>query len=129
MNKKLNTVLFILISTIVNIVVLLLLIAILIVLSTLVISKVFKAGDNANVVILTYTLCFVVAMVANMMLSAKVSSWVIKHFNLENKLDTRPSKGTKKQSSSSESKEEKKKTVLPDSVLMKEDEDPWESSR
>jgi len=127
MNKKLNTVLFILVSTIVNVVVLLLLIAMLIALSTLIIAKVFNAADNGNVIVVTYTLCFVVAMVGNMILSAKVSSWVISHYHLEDKLESsllkKGGKGSNK-NTSTEQKEEKKKTRLPDSVLIN-DEDTW----
>ncbi len=128
-NKKANTILFILASTVINVIVLLLLIILLIALATVLIGKVFHMGDNGNVVVVSYTLCFVLAMIGNMILSAKVTSWVINRFHLEDKLETNFIKTKKKTASkntqnyNAEPEEEKKKTRLPDSVLMTDDDE------
>ena len=122
MNKKAFTALYLVVSTIINIIMLLVIIVALIALDTLAITKIFHCQDNANVIVISYTLCFAIAMVGNMILSAHISSWVIKKFHLEDKLET--GFGGKKKSGpkAEEVKVEKKKTVLPDSVKITDEE-------
>lgn len=124
MNKKMFTVLFTIISTIVNILLTLCVIVLLIILSTLVMGRILGLEDP-NVYTVVWMLSFLGGMVLGMFLFVRLTGWVIKKFNLEKKLDPKivgkyvP--GTSHKFSTKTTEEEKPKTVLPQSVLPKED--------
>lgn len=81
MTNKKNTIIFIIAGTIVNVIILLALLLVFVVLG----AVLFKNNDNGAAVFL------IVGIIASWMLGMfiyqKLATWVITHFNLEDKLD------------------------------------------
>ena len=128
MNKKTYTILFTLVSTIINIIVTLAIILALAIVFTLLLNKVFHV-QNGSVYMMVWMFCFIGGMIINLMLFAKVTNWVIKKFNLGDKLDPRFT-GRKLPNGQKVAEDKKEKEVfkgnMPSSVLPKEEKDPWE---
>lgn len=123
MNKKTYTVLFTIVSTIINILCTLIVIAAFMALATLLLNKVIKC-TNGQVYMVVYMFCFLGGMVLNIFLFSKASAFFIKKFNLSDKLDPRlmgrTLPGGKKNDAYKED-DNKFKSKMPDSVLEKED--------
>lgn|SRR5574344_349776 len=121
MNKKGNTVLFTIISTICNILMTLVIIAALSLLAIVIMNRVIKT-TNGTVYQVVLMICFLGGMVLSMFLFVKLTGWVIKKFNMESKLDPKLL-GRYVPNAKTTEKEEKpvQKTVMPASVLRKKD--------
>lgn len=123
MNKKANTLLFTLISTVANIIMTLAIILILCLISFLIMNNMLHI-KNAQLYTVVWMFCFLGGMVLGMFLFTKLCGIVINKFDLESKLDSRllgkyiP--GGKK-GAVQEKEEPKQKTVMPSSVLGKKD--------
>jgi energy-coupling factor transporter transmembrane protein EcfT len=119
MNKKSNTVLFTIVSTIVNILMTLLIIIALCLIAVVILNKIFKITNGA-VYQVVLMICFLGGMVLSMFLFVKLTGWVIKKFHMESKLDAHLL-GRYGATQTEEKKDDKPKTVLPNSVLRKKD--------
>lgn len=125
MSKKSNTIIFTLVSTVLNILMTLLIIIALCLLSFVVMNYIFKI-HNGQAYQIVWMICFLGGMVLGMFLFVKICGWVIDKFHLADKMDAHivgkylPG-GKKVQTSNDEEEEPKQKTVMPSSVLKKED--------
>lgn len=122
MNKKANTILFTIVSTIANILMTIIIIGVLCLAAILILNRACNI-TNGNIYQVVLMICFLGGMVLSMFLFVKLTGWVIKKCNLEPKLDAHllgryipDSKNT------DENKEAPKvKTVMPNSVRRKKD--------
>ena len=121
MNKKANTVVFTIVSTICNILMTLLIIGAICLLAIAIMSRVIKT-TNGTVYQVVLMICFLGGMVLSMFLFVKLTGWVITKFNMESKLDAKLL-GRYVPNAKATDKEEKpvQKTVMPASVLRKKD--------
>ncbi|MBP5747091.1 MAG: hypothetical protein J6W63_01865 [Treponema sp.] len=127
MTKSTFTILFTLVSTIINIILTVATIAILAV-AFLFTCKMIGC-KNGNVVYMGLLVCFVVGVFLNFYLFSKLTVWAVKKFNLAPKLSSsfvarQLPNGAK---FTSQVSEPKKKTVMPKSVLESEEEEKWTS--
>lgn len=124
MNKKGFTALFTVISTILNIIMMFVIIMTLVILSTALIYRLLKV-HNSTVISIAWIVSFFGGMGLSMWLFVKITGWVIKKFNLEDKLDPRVlgkySQTTGKPYSVQKEAPAKKKTNMPSSVQRKQD--------
>ena len=121
MNKKTFTVLFTLVSTVANVLLTLLTILVLLLLSTVILVRLLH--QEGEVVMIAWMVCFIAGMVISMFGFARLTSLVIAKFHLEDKLEPHL---LKKKAATNRGADGKPKTVLPDSVLPKEDDrDTW----
>lgn len=124
MTKKGNTILFTLISTVANIIMTLLIIMVLCLLSFVIMNFGFKI-HNGQAYQIVWMACFLGGLVLGMFLFAKICGYVIEKFNLDKKMDAhvvgKYLPGGKKARYESSDEEPKHKTVMPASVLPKED--------
>ena len=124
MNKKAYTTIFTIVSTIANIILTFLIIGLLLLGSSAFYFKVLKKDAPGTGLAIMWMICFIVGLVAGMILFTKIGSWVIDKFNLAPKLDPKilgkylPS-GKK---NPVYKPEEKPKTNIPKSSLAVEDE-------
>lgn len=129
--KKRNTLIFMLLSSIADVLMTLVIIAALCVLVTFVLKMVHV--NNGQVYIFSWMACFIAGIVIAVIVFARVCSHVIERFNLVDKLDERAlgkylPNGKRIQyadSTESSGQPKKRKTVMPDSVLPKDEADPW----
>ncbi len=121
MNKKTNSIIFLVAATIFNVVLTVIIIGLLILGTTFVLNKAGIIEENPIILMVDWTLCLVGGMVLSLFLYSKCINWFIIKFNLEDKLDGKIL--GKKQSSNKNSaiKEERPKTVIPQSALPKEE--------
>lgn len=129
MNKRNFTLLFLLISTLVNIIFTVSIITILLVGTSLLLRYVIHIND-ANIIVADWMFCFIGGMILSLFLYAKISDKIVKKYKIADKLDERLSgrRFSHLSSRSQQQKEEEKpKTVMPKSVLP--DEDEWESEK
>ena len=128
MNKKLYTILFILITTVINVLLTVLIIAALIAgaLSVMKFGMKLPADHSSYGTVLL--LCFVAGMIISFFVYTKLSTKIILKFGMDKKFEDKWfSKGSK--SSADGKTEEVKKTNMPSSVLPSEEEqeveDKW----
>ncbi len=124
MNKKAFTALFMLVATIANMLMTVFVIVFLAAICILTL-KVLKI-QNENAALILVSLCFLGGLVLDMILYSKLTSFIIDKFHLETKLD-KSVLGKKYASKIKDTEPPKPKTVLPASVLPKDEEDEWES--
>ena len=126
MNKNTFTLLFTLISTIVNLVLTVATIAILAGLFVLVCKT--TGIKDGNVVYIGLFVCLIVGMILNFYFFSKLTVWAVKKFNLAPKLNSnfvaRQLPGGEKFASQIQ-EPQKKKTKMPQSVLEPEEEAKW----
>lgn len=124
MNKKGFTALFTVISTILNIIMMFVIIMSLVILSTALIYRLLKV-QNSTVISIAWIVSFFGGMALSMWLFVKITGWVIKKFNLEDKLDPRVlgkySPVTGKKYNTVKEEPVKRKTNMPSSVQRKQD--------
>ena len=128
MTKSTFTILFTLVSTIINII---LTVATIALLAFIFLFTCKMLGcKNGNVVYMGLLVCFVVGVFLNFYLFSKLTVWAVKKFNLAPKLTnsfvTRQLPNGAKFASQIAA-EPKKKTVMPKSVLEAEEEEKWSS--
>lgn len=127
MTKKTFTVIFLLASTLINIVFTIVIITALLIVTSLLLKYGFSVKDP-NILAADWMLCFVGGMILSLFLYAKLSDKIVRKYNLADKIDERLTGRRFSHLSSrtkSSAKEEKPKTVMPKSVLPDE-EDEWE---
>lgn len=81
MTKKQNTILFILIGTIVEVILAVLFIII------LVVASVYFTKGNQSTLSVLFPVCMICGVLAGMIVYQRIAYWVIVKFNLEDKLD------------------------------------------
>ena len=126
MNKNTFTVLFTLVSTIINIILTVATIALLAL--VFVFACKMLGCNNGNVVYMGLLVCFVLGMFLNFYFFSKLTVWAVKKFNIAPKLNStfvarQLPEGAK--FASQLPQEKKKKTVMPQSVLEPEEEEKW----
>lgn len=127
MSKKSNTVIFTIVSTILNIIMTLVIIVLLVLGVSAFYFKILGKTQPGTGLAIAWMVCFLVGLVLGMFLFAKIGSWVIDRFNMADKLDPRflgkylPS--GKKNPNFQETKK-KTTTNIPHSALAVED-DQW----
>jgi len=117
MNKKTNTVLFTIISTLANIIMTLLLISVFCLIAFVVLYYGIKSR-NPQVYQFVFILCFIAGLVLGMFLFIKLGGMVVTKFHLESKLEPF---GGRKTTQRDEKQSVARKTNLPKSALPKED--------
>ena len=126
MNKNTFTILFTLVSTVINIILTVATIALLAVIFMFA-CKMLGCKDG-NVIYMGLLVCFIVGMFLNFYFFSKLTVWAVKKFNLAPKLSSNfvahqlpgGAKFAKELP-----QEEKKKTVMPQSVLEPDEEEKW----
>jgi len=127
MSKRSNTILFTIISTILNIVMTLAIIIILLFGVSFFYFKVLGKTQPGTGLAISWMVCFLVGLVLGMFLFAKIGAWVIDRFNMVDKLDPKfLGKYLPSGKKNPHFQETKKKTTtnLPRSALAVED-DQW----
>lgn len=81
MTKKGNTILFIVIGTLVEVILAVLFIII------LVVASVYFTKGNQNVLSTLFPVCMICGVLAGMIVYQRLAHWIIVKFNLEDKLD------------------------------------------
>lgn len=128
MNKKNFTLLFLFVSTIINVIFTILVIGILLVGSSLLLRYVFHTEDP-NVIMADWMVCFIGGMILSLYIYSKISDKVVVKYKLADKIDDRLTGRRFSHFSENANKEqEKPKTVMPKSVLPDEDEN-WKEDK
>ncbi len=129
MNKKLYTILYVLISTLANILVTLLVIFALFVISFSIMRFALKLDESHSAYPAVTLLCFVAGIIINFFINKNLSTKIISHFGMDRKFEDKWFSSKKKKtgvgvvtSVDDEGHEKVKETKLPDSVLPDEDE-------
>ncbi len=127
MNKKTYTVLFTIISTIVNIALTLSIIVALMILIAFVYFKILGYQELSSAFLIALMISFFVGLVLGLVVFTKLCSWVIDRFNLDQKLDPKAlghylPNGKKNLGASKNAEEKKPKTNIPKSPVMIDDE-------
>lgn len=125
MTKRTFTIIFTIVSTLLNFIFTALVIVALAALATVVENRLLNISDG-QVYIITWMFCFIAGMVLSIFLFSKISTAVIEKFNLASKLDEKIIGKTlpngKRNQAAYDAEAAKPKTILPDSVLEKDEE-------
>lgn len=125
MTKKTYTLIFTIVSTILNFIFTALVICAIAALATVVENRILHITDG-QVYIITWMISFIAGMVLSIFLFSKITSFVVDKFNLTSKLDEKFVGKTlpngRRNQAAYDAEASKPKTVLPDSVLDNEEE-------
>ena len=129
MNKKLYTILYVLISTVVNVLVTMLVIFALFLVSFSIMRFVLKLDDSHSAYPAVTLLCFVGGIIINFFINKSLSTKIISRFGMDRKFEDKWFSSKKRKSGvgvvtsvDEEGHEKVRETKLPDSVLADEDE-------
>ena len=119
MNKKANSIIFLLVSTVLNIVLMLGVIILLLMLSTALLKHVIGLPDGHQAYSIMMLICLVIGVVTSFIINQRVTAKIVIKFNLDDKFEDDWSSKKKKTSAGDPVQT---KTNLPDSAKLSDEE-------